>query len=128
MRTERGQRVAAAWAVRGQPYPAVGAELPVAFDLTAAITALLHEVVKLLMELQECGLPPALLGRWLVVLVVHGVPSVSYCPALVSFIRNYMRKCQLPLGVGGVSARLPARRAYFFISTSSPSAHARATA
>jgi len=25
MRTERGQRVAAAWAVRGQPYPAVGA-------------------------------------------------------------------------------------------------------
>ena len=57
MRTERGQRVAAAWAVRGQPYPAVGAELPVAFDLTAAITALLHELVKLLMELQECGLP-----------------------------------------------------------------------
>src|SRR5213592_438363 len=67
MRTERGQRVAAAWAVRGQPYPAVGAELPVAFDLTAAITALLHELVKLLMELQERGLSPALLGRWLVV-------------------------------------------------------------
>jgi hypothetical protein len=57
MRPERGQRVAAAWAVRGQPYPAVGAELPVAFDLTAAITALLHELVKLLLELQERGLP-----------------------------------------------------------------------
>jgi len=63
----------------------VGAELPVAFDLTAAITALLHELVKLLMELQERGLPPALLGRWLVLLVVHGVPSVSHClTALVS--------------------------------------------
>jgi hypothetical protein len=52
--------------------------------------------VKLLLELQECGLPPALLGRWLVLLVVHGVPSVSYCPALVSLRRNYMRKCQSP--------------------------------
>ena len=79
MRPERGQRVAAAWAVRGQPYPAVGAELPVAFDLTAAITALLHELVKLLMELQERGLSPALLGRWLVLLVVHGGPSLSQC-------------------------------------------------
>ena len=97
MRTKRGQRVAAAWAVRGQPYPAVGAELPVAFDLTAAITALLHELVKLLLELQKRGLPPALLGWWLVVLVVHGVPSVSHSlPALVSLIRNYMRKCQSP--------------------------------
>src|SRR4029453_7860552 len=37
MRTGRGQRVAAAWAVRGQPCPAVGAELPVRFDLAAAI-------------------------------------------------------------------------------------------
>jgi hypothetical protein len=129
MRPEWGQRVAAAWAVRGQPYPAVGAELPVAFDLTAAITALLHELVKLLLELQECRLPPALLGRWLVLLVVHGVPSVSHClPALVSLRRNYMRKCQSLLGVGVVSARFPARRAYFFMSTSSPSAHARATA
>src|SRR2546428_9244572 len=97
MRTERGQRVAAAWAVRGQPYPAVGAELPVAFDLTAAITALLHELVKLLLELQECGLPPALLGLWLLLLVVHGVPFVSHClPALVSLRRNYMCKCQSP--------------------------------
>ena len=53
MRTGRWQWVAAAWAVRGQPYPAVGAELPVRFDLAAAIEALLDELVKLLMELQE---------------------------------------------------------------------------
>jgi hypothetical protein len=97
MRTKRGQRVAAAWAVRGQPYPAVGAELPVAFDLTAAITALLHELVKRLLELQECGLRPALLGRWLVLLVVHGVPSVAHgLPALGSLRTNYMRKRQSP--------------------------------
>ena len=97
MRPERGQRVAAAWAVRGQPYPAVGAELPVPFDLTAAITALLHELVKLFMELQERGLPPVLLGLWLLLLVVHGVPSVSHCsPALVSLRSNYIRECQSP--------------------------------
>src|SRR4030095_7178027 len=96
MRTKRGQRVAAAWAVRGQPYPAVGAELPVAFDLTAAITALLHQLVKLLLELQECGLPPALLGWWLVLLVVHGVPSIAHCPPmLVSLSRKTNLLCYL---------------------------------
>ena len=79
MRTGRGQRVAAAWAVRGQPCPAVGAELPMRGDLAAAIVALLDKLVKLLLELQECGLPPALLGLWLVLLVVHGGPSLSYC-------------------------------------------------
>jgi hypothetical protein len=88
MRTERGQRVAAAWAVRGQPYPAVGAELPVAFDLTAAITALLHELVKLLLELQEGGLPPALLRLLLVLLFVHGVPSVSHWTSADSSLRS----------------------------------------
>ena len=88
MRTERGQRVAAAWAVRGQPYPAVGAELPVAFDLTAAITALLHELVKLLLELQEGGLPPALLRLLLLLLVVHGVPSVSHWTSADSSLRS----------------------------------------
>src|SRR4029453_9452012 len=35
------QRVAAAWTVRGQSYPTMGAELPVWFDLAAAIAALL---------------------------------------------------------------------------------------
>jgi hypothetical protein len=68
-------------------YPAVGAELPVRFDLAAAITALLHELVKCLMELQEGGLPPALLGWWLLLRVVHGISSVSHClPALISLI------------------------------------------
>ena len=88
MRTERGQWVAAAWAVRGQPCPAVGAELPVRFNLTAAIAALLVELVKRLLELQECGLYPALLGLWLVLLVVHGVPSISPCPRADSRLRS----------------------------------------
>ena len=78
MRTGRGQRVAAAGAVRGQPCSAVGAELPMRFDLAAAIETLVDEVVKLLLELQECGLPPALLGLWLVLLFVHCIPFVSY--------------------------------------------------
>ena len=88
MRTGRWQRVAAAWAVRGQPCPAVGAELPVRCDLTAAIEALLVELVKRLLELQECGLYPALLGLWLVLLVVHGVPSISPCPRADSRLRS----------------------------------------
>jgi hypothetical protein len=79
MRTGRWQRVAAAWAVRGQPCPAVGAELPMRCDLAAAIAALLDKMMKLFLELQECGLPPALLGLWLVFLVVHGGPSLSQC-------------------------------------------------
>ena len=52
MRTGRGQRVAAAWAVRGQPYPAMGTELPVRFELAAALAALVDEVAKLFLELQ----------------------------------------------------------------------------
>jgi hypothetical protein len=76
MRTGRGQRVAAAGAVRGQPCPAVGAELPVRGDLAAAIAALQEELVKLLLELPEGGLLSALLRRWLLLLFVHGVPSV----------------------------------------------------
>ena len=76
MRTGRGQRVAAAWAVRGQPYPTMGAELPVRFELTAAIAAFVDEVAKLFLELQECGLLPAPLRRWLWLLFVHGVPSI----------------------------------------------------
>jgi hypothetical protein len=35
------------------PYPAVGTDLPVRFDLALALLALLDELVKLLMELQE---------------------------------------------------------------------------
>jgi hypothetical protein len=62
MRSGRGQRIAAAWAVCGQPCPAVGAELPVRFNLAAAIAALVDQVAKLFLELQECGLLPARLG------------------------------------------------------------------
>ena len=76
MRTGRGQRVAAAGAVRGQPCPAVGAELPVRFDLAAAIAALVEELVKLLLELQECERLSAFLGR-LLCLFVHSVPSCA---------------------------------------------------
>ena len=97
MRTGRRQRIAAARAVRGQPDPAVGTDLPVGCDLALALLALVDELVKFLLELQEGGLPPVLLGRWLVLRVVHGDPSVSYCsPALVSLRSNYMRKCQSP--------------------------------
>jgi hypothetical protein len=78
MRTGRWQRVAATWAVRGQPYPAVGTELPVRFDLAAAIETLLDELVKFFMELQECGLHPALLGLLALLLVVHCSPFVSH--------------------------------------------------
>ena len=53
MRTGRWQRIAAAWAVRSQPYPAVGAELPVRSDLAVAIETLLDELVKFFLELQE---------------------------------------------------------------------------
>jgi hypothetical protein len=56
----------------------MGAELPVRFDLVAAIAALVDEVVELLLELQECGLRPALLGLWLVLLFVHCIPFVSH--------------------------------------------------
>jgi hypothetical protein len=88
MRTGRWEWVAAAWAVCRQPYPAVGADLPMRFNLALALLALLDKLVKLLLELQECGLPPVLLGLWLLLLVIHGVPSVSHCPpALISLIR-----------------------------------------
>jgi hypothetical protein len=54
----------------------MGAELPVRVDLAAAIAALVDQVAKLLLELQECGLLPARLGLGLLWLFVHGVPSV----------------------------------------------------
>ena len=63
--------------MRGQPYPAVGAELPVRFNLAAAIAAFLEELVKCLLALEYGGLQAALLGR-LLFLVIHGAPSVSH--------------------------------------------------
>ena len=53
MRTGWRQRIAAARAVRGQPYPAVGTDLPMRFDLALALLALLDELVKRLLELQD---------------------------------------------------------------------------
>ena len=94
MRTGRGQRVAAAGAVRGQPYPAMGAELPVRFDLAAAIAALVDQLAKLFLELQECGLLPALLGLWLWLLFVHGVPSVS--PRSWAYVFNIIYAPRVP--------------------------------
>ena len=76
MCTGRWQRVITAWTVRGQPYPAVGAELPVRFNLAAAIAAFLEELVKFLLALEHEGLYPALLGL-LLFLVGHFAPSVS---------------------------------------------------
>ena len=78
MRTGRWQRVAATWAVRRQPYPAVGTDLPVRFDFTSAIATFLEELVKFCLELEECGLHPALLGLLTVLLVVHCGPFVSH--------------------------------------------------
>jgi hypothetical protein len=51
--TGRWQWIAAAWAVRRQPYPAVGTELPVRCNLATAIEALLEELVKFFMALEE---------------------------------------------------------------------------
>ena len=53
MRTGRRQRIAAARAVRGQPDPAVGTDLPVRFKLALARLPLVDELVKRLMELQD---------------------------------------------------------------------------
>jgi hypothetical protein len=57
----------------------------VRFDLAAAIEALLEELVKFLLELQECGLLPAFLGLFL---FVHGVPSV-FPYELGACLQNY---------------------------------------
>ena len=55
MRTSWWQRVITAWAVRGQPYSTVGAELPVRFNLAATITTFLEELVKFLLALKHEG-------------------------------------------------------------------------
>src|SRR5687767_7562585 len=48
------------------------------FNLMVAIEALLDKLVKLPIELQECGFPPALLRLLRRCFAVHGVPSVSH--------------------------------------------------
>ena len=67
-------------AVRGQPDPAVGTDLPVRCELALACLALVDELVKRLMELQDCGLLSTFLAWLLWLLIVHGVPSVSHAP------------------------------------------------
>ena len=52
--------------------------MPVRFDLAAAIEALLEELVKFFMELQEGGLHPALLRLLTLFLVVHCIPFVPH--------------------------------------------------
>jgi hypothetical protein len=56
MGTGRWQGVITAWAVRGQAYAAVGAELPMRFNFAAAIAAFLEELVKGLLALEHKGL------------------------------------------------------------------------
>src|SRR5687768_7060235 len=80
MCTGRWQGVIPAWAVRGQAYPAVGAELPMRFNLAAAIAAFLEELVKRLPALEHGGLYAALLGL-LLFLADHCAPSVLQGPA-----------------------------------------------
>jgi hypothetical protein len=53
LRADRWERVAAAGAVRRHPCPAVGADLPVQGDVALALVALVDELVKRLLELQE---------------------------------------------------------------------------
>jgi len=49
----------------------------VRFDLATAIETLLEELMKFFMELEECGLYPALLGLLMLFLVVHCGPFLS---------------------------------------------------
>jgi hypothetical protein len=86
MGTGRWQGVITAWAVRGQAYPAVGAELPMRFNVAAAIAAFLEELVKCRLALEHGGLYAALLGL-LLFLADHCAPSVLQGPASHSSLR-----------------------------------------
>jgi hypothetical protein len=70
----RGQWGITAWAVRRQPRPAMGTELPVRFKFAAAFETFFEELVPFRMQLQQCGLFLGLLGLLRLFLVVHGVP------------------------------------------------------
>ena len=52
--------------------------MPVRCELALALVALVDELMKLLLKLPDCGLYLALLGLVPLVLVVHGLPPVSY--------------------------------------------------
>jgi hypothetical protein len=71
----RWQWRTAAWAVRRQSYSAMRTELPVWCELAAAFETFVEELVLFLMQLQQGGVHPSLLGLLMLFLVVHGVPS-----------------------------------------------------
>ena len=56
LRTDRGERVAAAGAVGRQPGAAVGTDLPVRGELVLALLALVEELMPRLLELPDGGL------------------------------------------------------------------------
>jgi hypothetical protein len=77
-----------AWAVRRQPCPAMGTELPVRFEFAAAFETFFEELVPFRMQLQQCGLFLVLLGLLRLFLVVHYVPflvriSTGNCPSVL---------------------------------------------
>jgi len=53
MSPSRWQWGATAWAVRRQPYPAMGTELPVRFKFAAAFETFFEELVPFRMQLQQ---------------------------------------------------------------------------
>src|SRR5215510_1852099 len=87
MRAGRWQRIAASWAMRSQPYAAVGTELPVRFDLALAIVTFLDELMKLFTELQECGVNLALLCLLALLRVIHYWPPLSHHSSRHSSLR-----------------------------------------
>lgn len=74
MSPSRWQWGTTAWAVRRQPCPAMGTELPVRFKLAAAFETFFEELVPFRMQLQQYGLFLVLLGLLRLFLVVHYVP------------------------------------------------------
>jgi hypothetical protein len=80
LRADWWERIAAAGAVRRQSFSAVGADLPVWYDLALALLALVEELVKFLLELPDGGLHLALRRLLPLLLVVHCLPPVSTLP------------------------------------------------
>jgi hypothetical protein len=88
MSPSRWQWGTTAWAVRRQPCPAMGTELPVRFEFAAAFETFFEELVPFRMQLQQCGLFLVLLGLLRLLLVVHSVPflvriSTGHCPSVL---------------------------------------------